>query len=76
MPPTNLGQLEMVECTDLPAQTIVAPLSIIREIRAVLGQLTFNLLVGTEEYVRVSSDLFEAYSQWDAARSDIDPLCN
>lgn len=72
----DLGQLEMVECTELPARTLVAPLSIVREIRTTLGEVSLNVMVGLEEVVKVSSDLFEAYSQWDSQRTDFDPLCN
>jgi len=76
MLPHDLADLELLEAAELPAQTLVAPLSIIREIRVFLGQAKVNLIVGTENAVFFSSDLFEAYSQWDSQRTDVDPLCN
>lgn len=76
MLPQDLGELEFQESAELPAQTLVAPLSIIREIRVCLGNSTINLLVGTEDVVLVSTDLFEAYNEWDNQRTDVDPLWN
>jgi len=72
----DLGQLEMVECLELPARTLVAPITIVRDIRSMLGPVSLTVLVGNEDVVKVSSDLFEAYNAWDAARTDVDPLCN
>lgn len=76
MTPPELADLEFVESAELPSRTMVAPLSIIREIRLVPGVASINMLVGTEDVVLVSSDLFEAYNEWDGQRTDIDPNCN
>ncbi len=76
MLPHDLGELEFLESAELPPQTLVAPLSIIREIRIVLGPSKINLIVGTEDVVLVSTDLFEAYNVWDNQRTDVDPLWN
>jgi hypothetical protein len=76
MLPHDLGELEFQESAELTAQTLVAPLSIIREIRVFLGQSKINLIVGTEDVVLVSTDLFEAYNVWDNERTDVDPLWN
>ena len=66
----GLGSLEFREKTSLPARTLVAPLHVIREIRVALGAVNFNLQVGVEETVYVSSDLFTAFNAWDAERED------
>lgn len=76
MMPNDLADLELLEAAHLPPQTLVAPLSIIREIRVFLGAAKINLVVGTQEAVLVSSDLYEAYNVWDSERTDFDPLCN
>jgi hypothetical protein len=76
MTPPDLADLDLMESAELPARTMVAPLSIIREIRLAPGVPSINLLVGTEDVVLVSSDLFEAYNEWDGQRTDIDPNCN
>ena len=76
MLPQNLADLELLESTDLPPQTLVAPLSIIREIRVFVGKAKINLVVGIDDAVYVSTDLYEAYNAWDSQRTDFDPLCN
>lgn len=76
MIPYDLGDLELLESAELPAQTLVAPLSIIREIRVMLGEARINLVVGSGDVVLISTDLFEAYTEWDNRRTDIDPLWN
>ncbi|MCA9079557.1 MAG: hypothetical protein KDA58_03315 [Planctomycetaceae bacterium] len=68
----GLGSLDFRELTSLPARTLVAPLHVIREIRVALGAVNFNLQVGTEETVYVSSDLFTAFNTWDAQREQDD----
>lgn len=75
-PHFNFGELDFQESVDLPARTLVAPLSIIREIRTTVGKVPINLVVGESEVVLVSTDLFEAYTEWDGQRTDFDPLCN
>jgi hypothetical protein len=76
MLPHDLGELEFQESADLPSQTLVAPLAIIREIRVFLGTSKINLIVGADDVVLVSTDLFEAYNVWDNQRTDVDPLWN
>ncbi len=62
----GLGSLELRECSALPPQTLVAPLQVLREIRLALGKVGFNLQVGIEDAVFVSTDLFNAFNAWDA----------
>jgi hypothetical protein len=62
----DLCHLELVESPDLPARTLVAPLLIVREIRAALGRVDLNIVIGTAESVLVSSDLYEAFGAWNA----------
>jgi len=64
----DLASVEFRESVDLPANTLVAPISVIREIRLVLGSIGIDMQVGVEEAVLVSSDLFSAFGQWDEAR--------
>lgn len=61
----ELASLDFQECRELPASTLVAPLSVLREIRCALGPTRLNLLVGDQEAVLVSSDLFEAFNVWE-----------
>ena len=68
--PDPLG-LELQEDPALPANTMVAPLQVIREIRAVLGALTVNFEVSWDSpAVRLSSDLFEAFSAWSDSQEE------
>lgn len=59
------GRLELLESVELPDRTMVAPLQLVREIRATLGQLDIDIRVGSADAVFASSDLFEAFQAWD-----------
>ena len=74
MPLFDLCSLEIRESQDLPARTLVAPLSVIREIRASVGRIGLDLQIGLEETVLVSPDVFAAFSDWDDRRID-DETC-
>jgi hypothetical protein len=63
------GQLELLESAELPPRTLVAPLQLVREIRATLGQLDIDICIGTGDAVFASSDLFEAFQAWDEEQS-------
>jgi hypothetical protein len=65
----DLCDLELVEDPTLPPRTLVAPLLVVREIRSALGPVTFNLVIGEKQAVLISSDLFEAFGEWDAKES-------
>jgi hypothetical protein len=66
----DLCDLELVEDPELPPRTLVAPLMVVREIRSALGPVTFNLIIGERQAVHLSSDLFEAFGEWDAKAGD------
>jgi hypothetical protein len=68
----ELACLDFQECAELPKGTLVAPVSVLREIRCALGPTKLTLLLGTSEAVLVSSDLFEAFQQWEQAQADDD----
>ena len=68
----DLASVDFREDATLPQKTIVAPLPIIREIRIMLGNINLHMLVGTDDAVLVSSDVFLAFSQWDAAQEEFD----
>ena len=63
------GRLELLESADLPSRTLVAPLQLVREIRATLGQLDIDIRIGAKDAVFASSDLFEAFQDWDDEQS-------
>jgi hypothetical protein len=67
----DLCQLELVEDPRLPARTLVASLRVVREIRAALGRVDLQILVGAGDSVLVSSDLYEAFGEW-TARNGVD----
>lgn len=67
----DLASLELRQCDELPRNTIVAPLQVIREIRCMLGSIGIDLVVGTDETVLASTDIFEAFKAWDAMQSDL-----
>jgi hypothetical protein len=62
----DLCHLELVESSDLPPRTLVAPLMVVREIRAALGRLDMNVMIGPGPAVLISSDLYEAFGAWTA----------
>lgn len=68
----ELASLELRQCDDLPRNTMVAPLSVIREVRCLLGKIGINLVVGVEETVLASTDLFEAFKAWDAMQEELE----
>ncbi|WP_417849138.1 hypothetical protein [Thalassoglobus sp.] len=68
----DLVSLELRQCDDLPENTLVAPLPVIREIRCLLGNIGIQLIIGTEDAVLASKDVFDAFSAWDAMQDDID----
>lgn len=68
----DLASVDFREASDLPKNTIIAPLPVIREIRLVLGKINIDMQVGAEDAVLVSSDVFAAFSEWDAAQVDFD----
>lgn len=66
----ELACLDFQECQDLPPGTIVAPLSVLREIRCALGRTELNLVVGDQEAVMVSADLYQAFHVWEEEQED------
>lgn len=68
----DLACVDFRECGDLPANTLVAPLPVIREIRCLLGNIGIDLLVGSDDAVLVSPDVFAAFAAWDAENNDDD----
>ncbi len=68
MPTPDSFGLEFREDPSLPAQTLIAPIGVVREIRAALGEVRFKIEVTWDtNAVTVSSDLFEAFNQWSAS---------
>lgn len=73
MPTPDTFGLELREDPSLPAKTLVAPISVIRDIRAALGEVSMNIQVGWDSpAVRVSSDLYEAFHAWSAMQEDFE----
>lgn len=68
----ELAALDFQECRDLPPGTLVGPFSVVREIRCVLGKTHLNLLVGDQEAVQVSPDLFAAFQAWEQSLETTD----
>jgi len=62
---SDLACLDLQECRDLPKNTLMAPLPLLRELRCSLGATTINMLLGKEQAVLVSSDLYEAFHVWE-----------
>lgn len=71
MPTPDSFGLEFREDTTLPARTLIAPIDVIREIRAALSELSMNIQVGWDSpAVVVSSDLFHAFHAWSAQQAN------
>lgn len=71
MPTPDSFGLELQEDPSLPANTLVAPISVIREIRAVLGNLKLHIEISWDSpAVRMSSDLFDAFAAWSESQGE------
>ncbi|MCA8999478.1 MAG: hypothetical protein KDA80_20960 [Planctomycetaceae bacterium] len=68
---SDLACLNFQECKELPPATLMASLPIIREIRCALRETPLNLVVGQEDAVFVSTDLFNAFNAWEATQDDL-----
>ena len=64
MPLPDLSHLELRESPELPERTLIAPLTVVRELRAALGRVKLDIRVGEMSTVLVSTDLYEAFSAW------------
>ncbi|MCA9074154.1 MAG: hypothetical protein KDA93_03910 [Planctomycetaceae bacterium] len=64
MLPTSHADIELLESQELPVRTLVAPPVLARELRLVLAELDLTIEVGTRDAVIISSDLYEAFQQW------------
>ncbi len=65
----DLACLDLQECRDLPQNTLMAPLPLLRELRCALGATTINMVIGKQQAVLVSSDLYEAFHVWEEDQS-------
>jgi hypothetical protein len=68
----DAARVALLESPELPDRTLVAPLTVVREIRAALGSIDVDVRVGSSEAVFISSDLFEAFSAWDQDLAEAD----
>ena len=66
----DLASFDLRECADLPKNTIVAPLPFIREIRCLLGNIAIDMVVGPDDSVLLSTDVYAAFSQWDDCQDE------
>lgn len=69
-------RVELLECPDLPDRTLVAPIQVVRDIRLALGEIDIDVRIGTQEAVLVSSDLYEAFNEWDQQHVGLDAWLN
>ncbi len=65
MLPTSYADIELLESEELPQRTLVAPPVLARELRLALAALDLTIETGTRDAVLISSDLYEAFQQWD-----------
>ena len=72
MLPTSHADIELLESEELPVRTLVAPLILARELRLVLAELDLNIEIGTRDAVIISSDLYQAFQQWNEAVTEDD----
>ncbi len=79
MLPTSHADIELLESEDLPVRTLVAPPILARELRLVLAELDLTIETGTRDAVIISSDLYEAFQNWNVSEetsSETDPGWN
>lgn len=72
MLPTSHADIELLESEELPVRTLVAPLVLARELRLILAELDLNIEIGTRDAVIISSDLYQAFQQWNATVEEDD----
>jgi len=60
----DAGPLELLESPELPSRTLVAPMSVARDIRAALPEIEIDIRIGTGDTVFISSDLYDAFQEW------------
>jgi len=70
MLPTSHADIELLESDDLPVRTLVAPPILARELRLVLAELDLTIEIGTRDAVIISSDLYEAFQQWNTTEPE------
>ncbi len=70
MLPTSHADIELLESEDLPVRTLVAPPILARELRLVLAELDLTIEIGTRDAVIISSDLYEAFQQWNTTEPE------
>ncbi len=70
------SRLELLESTELPHRTLVAPIQVVRDIRLALGAIDIDIRIGAGEAVLVSSDLYEAFNAWDDEHAGLDAWLN
>jgi hypothetical protein len=68
----DAGRVALLESPELPERTLVAPLPVVREIRAALGTIDVDIRIGSGDAVFISSDLYAAFSEWDEATARAD----
>ncbi|MBX3436788.1 MAG: hypothetical protein KF861_04795 [Planctomycetaceae bacterium] len=59
-----------MESEELPMRTLVAPPILARELRLALEALDLTIQTGTRDAVLISSDLFHAFQEWNAAEDE------
>ena len=72
MLPSSYADIELLESEDLPGRTLVAPPVLARELRLALDSLDLTIQCGTLDAVLISSDLFQAFQQWQPSEQDAD----
>ncbi len=70
----DLFRVELVEDAELQANTMIAPLSVIRDIRTAVPNLAINLMVGFDDRIHVSPDLYEAFNVWSSHQPDAEQM--
>lgn len=65
MLPASYADIELLESEELPLRTLVAPPILARELRLALDAMDLTIQTGSREAVLISSDLYEAFQQWD-----------
>ena len=72
MLPTDHAEIELLESDELPVRTLIAPPMLARELRLALAGMDLTIVMGAQDAVIISSDLYSAFQAWSGQLDELD----
>ena len=73
MLPTDHADIELLESDELPVRTLIAPPMLARELRLALTGMDLTIVMGAQDAVIISSDLYSAFQAWSGQFEEDEP---